>query len=508
MRAQTSALQAADYPDVDAARRAPRAYAIDALRGLGFLGVVLSAAEPYAGALPAWMYHAQEPPPAFAFKPEIAGLTLIDLVFPFFLFTMGAAIPLALTRRLERGETLFGIVRHGVVTRFVMLLFLALFREHFDTAAVDATSAAAHQPEAYGWLLALAGFPILFAIFTRFEGWPRARVIAVRAAGWIGAALMLTGTHFPDGASIHWHQLDIILVIIAYGVAIGTVVWLLTRENLLARLAIVAILAAIRMNDGHDGWIQQLYAFQPMKGWYDFAVLQYLCIAIPGTMVGDLLVEWAQRPNFDVTRQSLFLASDAPRVRYWSAARAAGVALALVACVPAVLVGVQGRDVLPATVVVSAICAGAAWATRRADGPTDELIRDLVRWGSFWLLLGLLLDPAEGGTHKDPPTFAWMFQSVGLAIFVLAALVVVIQILRRRRWVQLLVDNGENPMLAYVTYGMLLQPLFGLSGIKPWLDDRLGSFPWLYFFVWTLPLTVAVAYVVSFFTRRRVFWRS
>src|SRR6185503_16715374 len=98
------------------APRAVRAYAVDALRGLAFLGVVLGEAKPYE-VLPAWIYHAQEPPPTHEMNTDIAGLTFPDLVFPFFLFTMGVAIPLALTRRIEKGAGLGEILRRGVVTR-------------------------------------------------------------------------------------------------------------------------------------------------------------------------------------------------------------------------------------------------------------------------------------------------------------------------------------------------------------------------------------------------------
>lgn len=60
-----------------------RAYALDALRGYAILTMVLSAT--IAGSiLPAWMYHAQTPPPDHVFDPNIAGLTWVDLVFPFF----------------------------------------------------------------------------------------------------------------------------------------------------------------------------------------------------------------------------------------------------------------------------------------------------------------------------------------------------------------------------------------------------------------------------------------
>lgn len=40
--------------------------ALDALRGLAILMMVLSGTIPFDGALPGWMYHAQLPPPDHA----------------------------------------------------------------------------------------------------------------------------------------------------------------------------------------------------------------------------------------------------------------------------------------------------------------------------------------------------------------------------------------------------------------------------------------------------------
>ena len=59
-----------------------RAYSIDALRGYAILTMVLSATIVY-GILPAWMYHAQEPPPTHTYHPEldmgILGISFLPL---------------------------------------------------------------------------------------------------------------------------------------------------------------------------------------------------------------------------------------------------------------------------------------------------------------------------------------------------------------------------------------------------------------------------------------------
>ena len=495
-------------PAIQPSTRPARAYAVDALRGLAFLGVVLGEAKPYE-VLPAWMYHAQEPPPAHAMNTAIAGLTFPDLVFPFFLFTMGVAIPLALTRRMEKGAGYVEILRRGVVTRFVLLMFLALFRNNFDSAAYDATGPMAHQPQSYAWILGLLGFGVLFAVFTRLpEGWSRGRRLAVRLAGWTAAILLFALSHFSDGSHIRLHQIDDILVINAYCVALATLIWLVTRHNLMARLAIVAVIAAIRLNNGHEGWVNDVYNFEPFRDWYDFSFIEYLCVTIPGTIIGDMFLAWSRSPQAEVTRPSLFVAGNAPPVASpsWSIGRTAAAAGVLFLNVPLLLVGIQSRYVFATTIGAALLCGVAIALTKHPSTPTESLIARLVRWGTCWLLLGLFLDPYEGGTHKVPPTFAWFFQGCGLAIFVLLALFVVINVLRQRRWVQLLIDNGQNPMMGYVGYGMLVLPLLGLSGIKD-LFESLEPSPWVAFGE-GLIVTLVVAFIVRFFTRRRLFWRS
>ena len=45
----------------------------------------------------------------------------------------------------------------------------------------------------------------------------------------------------------------------------------------------------------------------------------------------------------------------------------------------------------------------------------------LARWGTVLIIVGVLLDPLEGGTMKVPDTLAWYFQGTGTAMALLAA---------------------------------------------------------------------------------------
>ena len=101
-----------------------RLVALDVFRGMTIAGMVLVNNPGTWGAI--------YPPLAHA---EWHGITPTDYIFPFFLFIVGIAIPLALGRRIEQGisgEVYLKILRRAVVI-FALGLFLAAF-PFFDFA--------------------------------------------------------------------------------------------------------------------------------------------------------------------------------------------------------------------------------------------------------------------------------------------------------------------------------------------------------------------------------------
>ena len=103
-----------------------RAFSLDALRGYAIITMVLSGTIA-SGVLPGWMYHAQVGPRSnFAFDPSFYGITWVDLVFPFFLFAMGAAFPFSIGNKLEKGESKLRIAWDCLLRGF-RLTFFAIF---------------------------------------------------------------------------------------------------------------------------------------------------------------------------------------------------------------------------------------------------------------------------------------------------------------------------------------------------------------------------------------------
>ena len=464
-----------------------RAYALDALRGLAILAMVLAGRVPF-GVLPGWMYHAQEPPPAHM-AVGTPGITWVDLVFPFFLFAMGVAFPFALSRKLAQGVPAGRLVWQSLV-RGLLLAAFAIFIQHVNPWTLS------RQPGPREWAVALLGFGLLFPVLLRLPArWPLPARVAVRAAGVAAAVGLLAALHYPDGSGFRLERSNIILLVLANLAFFGSGIWLLTRANPLLRLGVAGLVLALCLTNQVPGsWNEWLWKTSPAPWLYQFRFLKYLLIVLPGTVVGDRLLAWSRE---------LAAAPPAPPTRRVPLGLAAGLLLALVVGTTA---GLYARALLP-TLAFDAVGCLVAWLLLRpAPDATQRLYRELVGWGSYWLALGWCFEALEGGIKKDPSTVSYYFITTGLALFTYVALSVIIDYFGQQRRFQLLIRTGQNPMLAYITANNFISPVLGLVLLGPLLDAW-ASTPTLGILK-AVFITLLVGLVVSFFTVRRVFWRT
>jgi len=494
-----------DTPSEAAEREATpapkRVYGLDALRGLSILAMILSSAIPY-GTLPAWMYHAQDPPPTHVTDTTLPGITWVDLVFPFFLFTMGAAIPLALTRRLEKGAGIPQVV-WGIMWRGALLAAFALYRQHVAPNSMSA------NPTAETWLTALGAMALVFVVWGKFpKDWNPWRSRAWHAAGWILAIVLLASIRYPDGGAMgpsvetmrQWVQrVDIIILVLANVSVFGSLIWLATRRSWWARLAPAGLVLALKISSSAPGWTQDLWAWSPVPWLYRMEYLKYLMIVVPGTIVGDMLLSWMRGPA-DREQGS----EEAAEVRPgWGTARMAGFGLMGFAVSGVLVVGLFTRHVLATTLVTAAMLGVMALLARDPVTELERILSRLFQWGAWWLALGLCFEPFEGGIKKSATTISYMFVPLGAGILMLAALMVLIDGFRGRRATRLLVETGQNPLLAYIGYGNLIMPLWALSTMAARVD-ALGLTPWQGAAVGA-SLTLVLALFTSAMTRLKVF---
>ena len=105
---------------------------------------------------------------------------------------------------------------------------------------------------------------------------------------------------------------------------------------------------------------------------------------------------------------------------------------------------------------------------------------------------------------KVPETLSYLFAVTGVAALLMVSLMALVDGLRKRKVVGPLLDIGQNPLLCYVLYTVLINSI--LEMIPP-LRGVLRSNPGEMLLRSLLEVTL-VMLVVRFTARRRVFWRT
>lgn len=511
-----------------------RALAVDLLRGLAIVGMVLSGYISRNPDLPAWLFHAQLPPPSFAFDPSVPGITWVDLVFPFFLFSMGAAFPFSIGRRLDRGaaavQVAWTILRRG--------LLLAFFAIVLGNTNLWTLHEALQRPVAAS-LLTLVVWGAFFAMFIRLRNRSERFNTLLNGCG-IAALLLLLLLYRALGVDVNLYRSDIIILILANVVVAGSFLWWLTRRKPGLRMGLVALLVALKLSATVPGsWTAEVWNATFAPWLYHTEFLQYLCIVLPGSVAGELIARWLARkgtaaptasadlsvtaavaPHF-VSSVTCTPAAAVPSPADGKGARPAAashdaeplpgrfrLAGALVLLLLAVnLWGLYVRA-LTANLLLTLLAGGAAaWLLRRPRTALQELLSALFATGLFWLLLGLVFEPLEGGIKKDPATVSYFFVTAGMASHVLLLATLLFESLHGRAG--LLVRCGENPMVAYTAAGYVVVPLL-------FIEEQWGfPMPW----IWGaggcgagiargVVITLLAMLLTSAFTRRRLFWRT
>ena len=399
---------------------------------------------------------------------------------------MGAAFPLALRKRLEqRGESV-ALILTVVVRRWALLALFAVALANLRSGVTGTLP---------GWgssLLQLAGWGCFCALFMRIDRFSDRQNRMVCLSGVAGIAALLAAARWGWGLPVSAERSDVIILVLANMALFGSLVWLYTRNNLLARLGVLALLAALRLGSGVEGsWNEALWNWSPVPWLFRFDDLKYLCIIIPGTIAGDRIYEWMTQSG-----------EDAPGA---SRRREVWILVLLVTLICLNMWGLFARQLVVNLAAGVLICLLLRRLLRGDGSATGRLHGSLFGWGFFWLMLGLALEAFEGGIKKDYATFSYFFVTSGLASFVLIAAGIAMRRLNVR--FSALVKCGQNPMVAYTAAGFLIMPLLTLLHLAPYLQTFAELCPWMGVVRGVL-VTAAVMAVTVFFTNRRLFWRT
>lgn len=277
----------------------PRAHALDALRGYAIITMVLSAMEAFS-VLPRWMYHAQVPPPDHVFDPTIYGITWVDIIFPFFLFSMGAAIPLSLGRQHAKGESIMKLT-WKTVQRWVKLTFFAIFIIHAFPFMLG------YEQEWMRYAMPIFFFILLCLMFMSNPfGLSPYKARAITWSAYLVAVGFMLLQPYAGGAPFRLTDSDCIMLILANVSLTGSIIYLLTIGHPLRRLALLPFLIALFMA-AHtaNSWPALLIHTSWLPWLYLPAYQEYLLIIIPGTVAGEWIAQWLEKMKANDTSKGL-----------------------------------------------------------------------------------------------------------------------------------------------------------------------------------------------------------
>ena len=453
-----------------------RIITIDILRGITIFAMILCANIGYQSDLPAWMFHGQTPPPTYAFNPDIPGITWVDLVFPFFLFTMGAAFPLAMRKRLENGASRWSVTG-SLLRRWLTLTIFAIV---LGNAYMIGSSP---RPAIVKGIFQIVLWGVMFLSLVRVKDEKKTKLLnntglillvamAVTATDWLGLELS------------RWHS-DIIIMILANVAFFGGLIWMFTKDNLRLRWLILLFIIALKALSSYTpealSWVPSLSSI----GWFfSWGFLQYLVIAVAGSIAGDMLQKQSRsesRTEINGTHIAAgIIALSAMLVQLW---------------------GLFTRHIL-ADLIISAVLGAAfiilTWKRR-------NIVSSLGYFGFAFMLIGIIFDPIDGGITKDYCNLSYLLTTTGMTALT-GAFVLALEL----KWNikgRGLSGCGQNPMLAYGVTTFFTGPILAMTGIGAWLDTiSLGSPFWG--IVRGLVYTLLMVAITCFFTKKKLFWRS
>lgn len=259
-----------------------RLVSLDAFRGLVITTMIFVNFLHDVDGIPGWLKHMPD---------QVDGYTFVDLVFPGFLFIVGAAIPLALQSRRRRGDSTARMIGH-IVVRAAGLMFLGVIIVSEETISTTATPISLDL-----WLLlALGSAAVLWtahpggAFATRPRWVFAARLLALLSLVWV--LVIFRGK--TDNGQITWlqHSWWGILGMIGWAYLNCSLVYLAVRGSSTALMGALGFMIALYVGGRHGmldwlGPVNQLVGVGEVLGSTSANVLA-------GVLVGNLFVGSAE----------------------------------------------------------------------------------------------------------------------------------------------------------------------------------------------------------------------
>ena len=444
---------------------------LDFLRGLSIFGMVLSAIQPH-GVMPGWMYHVQNPPPTHDLDMSVPGIGWVDMVFPIFIFCMGASIPFAKPSV------------KGVFARFGMLwLFSYLY------VLINSSNP---------WVT-LAGFAALFPLYMVFKNPPRfagkeVPVAAVRVIGALLVAAVIWVNHHFFAEVLSVQRRGIIIFLLAFLYLFGSLIWLYTQQKKRLRWGIWLAILAFTIITQQLGWPTTTYANPAIRWWFNVEYFYFLLLLIPSTFVGEMIREKAG--DSGELEQPVTL--EVPARSKWLLA-------ALCFVLVAWLLYAFYMQMYWWNVGLSGIMLLGIMAYAKKVAPQWLPV---LRVAAFMVYAGVLLEPYGGGIKKVPCTIQYCFAAGGMAMLLLYVAERICCKFRNGFITKVFEGAGKNPLMSYIAFNCLVLPLIELSGLIYLYRMAYPQGVHWAGFLRSVFVVLLTMWIVGLFTRKKIFWKA
>ena len=451
--------------------RGTRYMPLDFLRGLSIFGMVLSAIQPH-GVMPGWMYHVQNPPPTHDLDMSVPGIGWVDMVFPIFIFCMGASIPFAKPSV------------KGVFARFGMLwLFSYLY------VLINSSNP---------WVT-LAGFAALFPLYMVFKNPPRfagkeVPVAAVRVIGALLVAAVIWVNHHFFAEVLSVQRRGIIIFLLAFLYLFGSLIWLYTQQKKRLRWGIWLAILAFTIITQQLGWPTTTYANPAIRWWFNVEYFYFLLLLIPSTFVGEMIREKAG--DSGELEQPVTL--EVPARSKWLLA-------ALCFVLVAWLLYAFYMQMYWWNVGLSGIMLLGIMAYAKKVAPQWLPV---LRVAAFMVYAGVLLEPYGGGIKKVPCTIQYCFAAGGMAMLLLYVAERICCKFRNGFITKVFEGAGKNPLMSYIAFNCLVLPLIELSGLIYLYRMAYPQGVHWAGFLRSVFVVLLTMWIVGLFTRKKIFWKA
>ncbi|OFY39228.1 MAG: hypothetical protein A2X18_04200 [Bacteroidetes bacterium GWF2_40_14] len=430
------------------------------------------------------MYHIQTPPPTHIFDKSVSGISWVDLVFPIFIFCMGAAIPFAGRRRLEQGSSTY---IKELFERFLMLWLFSYLYVFLNFS----------QAEGLGAQLAtLAGFFALFPLYMVFTNsgpkWMNSLIQYkkwFRLGGVILIATLIIFGHYQFGEKISLDRRGIIIFLLTFLYLFGALLWYATRDSIKWRAVVFGVLILFSALAMYNNFVETL-----SPSWFfNLEYFYFLMILIPATYIGDLLQKRVSSPEgYNPIK---------------GAKHTHLIAAILFALVVWQMVALYNEYLLT-NFIVSAIVVSFLVVLIKRHLPVYTKETNLA---SALLLAGLISLAVEGSITKTPCTISYCFVTTSISIFLLMLMDYVSHYTGKSIvsfFTCIFSGAGSNPLMSYIAFGALLMPVFKLTGlIVVYQAAYPQDYPWIGVARAFIAVLLTMAIVASL-SERKIFWRA